>query len=191
MTIHSPKLEHHGDKASRRVPLFPELRSHLLAVFEAAEDGEEFVITRYRDPKQNLRTQFQRIIRRAGLEPWPKLFHNLRATRETELMRRFPAHVVVEWIGHSLRVANEHYLQLTDDDWKAAIEDPTEKAVQNLVQNPVQQAHASARNASHGEIGDDGKRNKIKGLRAGATSCDISTGIEMGVAGLEPATSRV
>ena len=29
--------------------------------------------------------QLLRIIGRAGLQPWPKLFHNLRASRETEL----------------------------------------------------------------------------------------------------------
>src|SRR5436305_6668827 len=28
----------------------------------------------------NLRTQFLKIIRRAGLTPWPRLFHNLRAS---------------------------------------------------------------------------------------------------------------
>lgn len=26
----------------------------------------------------NLRTTFEKIVRRAGLTPWPKLFHNLR-----------------------------------------------------------------------------------------------------------------
>jgi len=187
LTIRSPKLEHHGDKASRRVPLFPELRSHLLAVFEAAEDGAEYVITRYRDPKQNLRTQFQRIIHRAGLSPWPKLFHNLRASRETELMRRFPAHVVVEWIGHSLTIAREHYLQTTDEDWKSAIEDPAEKAVQN----PVQQAHASARKPSHNEPGNRENRRKIEDLRDNAALCEVLTGVGMGDEGLEPPTPSV
>lgn len=41
----------------------------------------------------NLRTQLQRILKRAGLTAWPKLWQNLRATRATELADRYPAHV--------------------------------------------------------------------------------------------------
>jgi len=37
-----------------------------------------------RDGNANLRTQLNRIIRRAGVDPWPKLFHNLRASRAAE-----------------------------------------------------------------------------------------------------------
>ena len=78
LTIHSPKTEHHEGKASRVMPIFPELRPHLNAVSAQAAEGAEFIITRYRDAQQNLRTTFQKIIRRAGLTSWPKLFQNLR-----------------------------------------------------------------------------------------------------------------
>ncbi|MGD9724021.1 MAG: hypothetical protein AB7O59_21705 [Pirellulales bacterium] len=74
----------------------------------------------YRDAGQNLRTQLERIIRRAGLEPWPKLFQNLRSTRETELAESFPMHVVCEWIGNSAAVAAKHYLQVTDEHFEQA-----------------------------------------------------------------------
>ena len=74
-----------------------------------------YVINRYRDAEQNLRTQLKRIIRRAGLEPWPKPFHNLRASRETELAQSFPLHVVCAWIGNTERIAAKHYLQVTED----------------------------------------------------------------------------
>ena len=47
----------------------------------------------------NLRTQLERIIRRAGLNASPKLFQNLRSTRETELVPEFPLHVVTAWLG--------------------------------------------------------------------------------------------
>ncbi len=59
-------------------------------------------------------------IRRAGLEPWPKLFHNLRATRETELAADFPLHIVCKWIGNSIQVATRHYLQVRDEDFERA-----------------------------------------------------------------------
>jgi hypothetical protein len=67
------------------------------------------VITRYRDPNANLRTQFERIIARAGLKPWPKLFQNLRATRATELAAEYPSHVAADWMGHSAMAAQKHY----------------------------------------------------------------------------------
>ena len=57
----------------------------------------------------------ERIIRKADLKPWPKLFQNLRATRETELAEEFPIHVVCDWIGNTQAVATKHYLQTTDE----------------------------------------------------------------------------
>ena len=89
ITVRSPKTAGQG-KPYRVVPLFPELRQHLLAVAEAAAPGTVYVVTRYRDAGTNLRTQFHRIIRRAGLEPWERAFHNLRASRQTELADQFP-----------------------------------------------------------------------------------------------------
>ena len=65
----------------------------------------------------NLRTQLMRIIKRAGLPPWPKLFHNLRASRETELAAEYPIHVACAWIGNSAAIAAKHYLQVTDADY--------------------------------------------------------------------------
>ena len=85
----------------RVIPMFPELRPHLEECFDLAEPGTEYVITRYRDTNANLRIQLLRIIQRAGLQPWPKLFQNLRSTRETELADDFPMHVVCQWIGNS------------------------------------------------------------------------------------------
>lgn len=91
--IPSPKTEHHEGQGSRWIPLFPELRPHLEAVWDEAEPGTEYVVTRYRDCNANLRQQLGRIIRKAGLEQWPKLFQNLRASRATELAAEYPSHV--------------------------------------------------------------------------------------------------
>jgi len=120
ITVHSPKTEHHEGKESRQVPIFPELRPYLEEVWEQAEPGTEFVITRYRSGNANLRTQLERIIRLAGLEPWPKPFQNLRSTRETELAEKFPMHIVCAWIGNTQAVAAKHYLQVRDEDFDRA-----------------------------------------------------------------------
>ncbi len=118
--IHSPKTEHHPNGKNRMIPLFPELHAVLKRLFDEGRDGTEYVITRYRDTSANLRTHAHRIIRRAGLEPWPKTFQNLRSTRETELMDRWPAHVVCAWIGNSQRIAEKHYLQVTQEHFEQA-----------------------------------------------------------------------
>ena len=135
--VSSPKTEHLPGGESRLVPLFPELRTHLEAAFEQASPGTEFVVTRYRDVDKNLRTQLHRIIGRAGLKPWPKVFQNLRSTRETELAEEFPLHVVCQWIGNSTPVAARHYLQVTCDHFERAASVPA-TALQNPVQQPLE-----------------------------------------------------
>ena len=106
------------------MPIFPELRPYLEAAKAVAKPGEDYVITlagivacRGCDRACNLGTQLVKFIKRAGLKPWPKLFHNLRASRQTELAQTFPEHVVCEWIGNSRAVAREHYLRVTEEDY--------------------------------------------------------------------------
>lgn len=112
--VHSPKTEHHEGKGTRTVPIFPELRPFLLAGFEAAEPGTEHVVTRHRLGSANLRQQLERSISRAGLAAWPRLFQNLRASRETELMREYDLSTVCKWIGNSPTVAAKHYAMSVD-----------------------------------------------------------------------------
>lgn len=125
ISVQSPKTEHLPGGAYRTIPMFAELRPLLEEAFELAEEGSIYVISRYRGTNQNLRTQFERILRRAGVQPWERLFHNLRASRETELTEDFPLHVVCDWIGNSAIIAAKHYLQVTDAHFtKAAAAKP-------------------------------------------------------------------
>jgi hypothetical protein len=112
--VDSPKT------GERWVPIFPELRPYLEECFTLAEEGAVHVTTRYRDSNANLRTQFLRIIRRAGERPWPRLFHNLRASRETELAAEYPIHVVCAWIGNTAAIAARHYLTVREEDYARA-----------------------------------------------------------------------
>ena len=134
--VASSKTEQYPGREERYIPLFPELRPHLLSAFEEAEPGSEYVITRYRQLNANLRTQLHRIIRKAGLTPWPRPFHNLRSTRQTELTEQCPAHVVCSWIGNTERVAANHYLQTTDAHFARAVTDIP--PVQEAAQKPAQ-----------------------------------------------------
>ena len=147
--VHSPKTEHHQGKESRLVPIFPELRPYLEAVFDEAEPGTEYVITRYRQQNANLRTQLERIIKRAGLQPWPKLFQNLRSTRETELVQEFPLHVVTAWLGNTAKIAAMHYLQVTDADF--------DRAVQGGAKSGAKSGALEAQNQAQQAAGDSGR----------------------------------
>jgi len=173
MTIRSSKTEHHEGGESRQIPIFPELRPYLEAAWDEAESGTFLVITRYRHANANLRTQLERIIRKAGLEPWPKLFQNLRATRETELAETYPLHVVCAWIGNSRTVAAKHYLQVTDEHFERGA-----GGGESALQNPVQQTPANTRNNSQQESGNAGKHvfsGVLPPIRVGDTRLELVT----------------
>jgi hypothetical protein len=133
--VDSPKT------GERWIPIFPELRPHLEECFELAQEGAVHVINRYRDTNANLRTTFTKIIRRAGEKPWPKLFHNLRASRETELAADYPIHVVCEWIGNTAAIAAKHYLTVRDEDYERATKGGAKTGAPEA-QFPAQQSDA-------------------------------------------------
>ena len=151
MSVPEPKVEHHEGRGIRSCPLFPELRAILEELFEEATvDGkypsaESFVINKqaYRDAAMrsggwanaNLRTQLLKIMRKAGVAPWRRLFHSMRASRQTELEREFPLHVVCSWLGNTEAVAKKSYLLVTDADFAKAIQ-PVHKSVPEQVVEP-------------------------------------------------------
>ena len=121
--VRSPKTERHIGKEGRMVPLFPELRKYFdQCFFDPAEDRGEYVISKHRTDSYNLRTQLKRFIAAAGLTPWPKVYQNLRSSRETELLERFPIQTVVAWLGNSPKVALQSYLQVRESDFDKAME---------------------------------------------------------------------
>ncbi len=181
ITVRSPKTEHHEGKEFRTIPLFPELRVELQKVADKVNLGKDTplsapIITRYRDRNSNLRTQLERIIRKADLKPWPKLFQNLRATRETELAEEFPIHVVCDWIGNTQAVATKHYLQTTDEHFTRA----TEKA-----QQKAQQSASEGRR--YGRKAREGQRKNSEGFADPRNK----QGVKAPPVGLEPRTQRL
>jgi len=100
-----------------------------------------------------------KIIKRAGLMPWPRLFHNLRATRQTELAARFPVHVVGEPLANSKLIAQEHYLRVTESNFAKA----QESSAVDAVQNPVQQTAGMRRDGAHESLSADEKTPELQG----------------------------
>jgi integrase len=181
LQVQPPKTEHHEGKESRHVPLFPELRPYLEDGFEVAEPGSEYVVTRYRKRESNLRTQLGRIAARAGITLWPAPFQNLRSTRETELADRFPIKVVTEWMGNSELVASQHYLQVTNDHFAAALK-PTDCSA---LQKAVQQMHATHCTPLQPHLPAQEKTRDLQGFAGACSSVQMS---RMLPDGLEPST---
>ncbi len=90
-----------------------------------------------------MRTMFEKLVKRAGLKPWPRLFHNLRSSRETELLETFPVHVVAQWMGHDPKVSLKHYAQTTEDHFDRAAGGA--KCGAPAAQDPAQQTTAGNR----------------------------------------------
>ncbi len=187
LTVHSPKTAGHEGHAVRVVPLVPELRAILLRLFDEADEGAEWIVPRLRDRGTNLRTTFTKIIKRAGAEPWPRLFHNLRASCATDWCERFPAHVVAGWLGHSPLIAARHYLQTRDAHFELATGSGAECGAPEA-QNAAQQQAASEDRTSH-ESPDE---PVFVGVAQDNAVCDcIPQSEQVGATGFEPVTPAV
>ena len=124
---------------------------------------------------------FGKIIKRAGLVAWPRAWHNLRSSRQTELTETFPSHVVTAWLGNSERIAEKHYLQVLDSHF--------DKAVSADCMHPcMQNGDETTGKAQHTERAGNKKAPDLQGLTATYVSSSIR---QMGDTGFEPVTSTV
>ena len=181
MTVISPKTEGHGH-GYRAVPMFARLRPFLEEAWNMAREGQTNIIPENlylpaaHGPRGwvncNLRTTFEKIVRRAGVKPWPRLFHALRASCESDLAREYPITTVCKWIGNTVAIAARHYVQVTDGDFQRA---------SGVAQNPAQQPSETACNRLQENTATPGIAEDFQGLQ----EC---TNAQVEAAGIEPAT---
>jgi integrase len=177
LTVRSPKTSHHAGRGERLVPIFDELLAPLEECFHAAPEGARAIITRYHDAGVNLRTQFQKILRRAGVEEWPRLFHAMRATRQTELARVLPIDHVCRILGNSPLIASKHYLSMSAEDYDQAREACTQKCTQHRAESAGTEGHCHPAKT---------QKNRRKPGSSGKSAV-----IGMDDTGLEPVTSTM
>ncbi len=205
--VRSCKTEHHEGHESRWVPIFPEIEPYLLQAFEEAADGAVYVVDRAeaspkaagddRSSAVNLRRRLGLIIKAAGVEAWPKLFHNLRSTRQTELEEHFPSHVVCGWLGNSVAVARDSYLQTTEEHFARAVQadgDTQAQEGEKALQKPTQYPAFSSHTESHGVTGQTGDSAFSGSKRDNTTQDDSENPLplsKVGPPGLEPGTSSL
>ncbi len=207
MFVPEPKVEHQEGRRIRTCPLFPELRKILEDALEIYGGQSEYVVDAdaYRAAAQketgwqsaNLRTQFLKLIAKAGLEPWPRLFHSMRASRQTELEESFPSHVVCSWIGNSVAIAKQSYLLTTEEHFSRAagksVADggqSVETGANSQAINPTR-AESETSNFSSNASATQGARNEKRKNRktfknTGVFQLLLSFGVEDN--GLEPMT---
>jgi len=186
LMVRSPKTARHEGHAVRVVPIAPELRPILQDLFDRAEVGVEAVVPRLRDARMNLRTTFHKIIAKASVKPWPRLFHNMRASCATDWVERFPAHVVAAWLGHSPLIAAQHYLQTRDAHFDLAA--GVHEAATNPATNPATQARPSDPTGEHAQTQNPQNHAVLVGCGVG---CDPVESEKVGATGLEPVTSAM
>lgn len=193
LTVPSPKTQHLAGRGYRVIPLFPEIRPYLEAAWDQAPVGAEYVMPEeYRRRAQgpagwgnaNLRTTFEKVIRRAGVQPWPRLWHSMRASCETDLARQFPLAVVAKWLGNTQAVAMRHYVDVTDADFeRAAIGQGTVDP--KAAHNAAQQVRVIDRSEPH----DKDAAIQNPSVLHGIATCDDTVQKQgMEAAGIEPAS---
>ncbi len=91
-------------------------------LLEAAEErGESAFVIAWKGTEETITPQLRKRVKRIVKDKlWPQTCVMLRSTQRTELDEMFPSHVVNEWLGHSERVADEHYRQVTPEHWEKA-----------------------------------------------------------------------
>jgi integrase len=207
LRVLSKKTEHHGaDHAVRIVPICPELKELLAEAFEAAEDGAVFIVPRCARAGFNPRTHLERLVAKAGHEIWPRLVQNLRASCETDWVERYPSHVVAKWLGHSPKVAAQHYLMSREHHFEDVVNGGDASPVRATragqpsadpcsancsapnVQIAVQHASASAGTPPH-ETTEPAATIEVAAGSSGIAPV-TKTGLVAGT-GFEPVTSRL
>jgi integrase len=108
-----------GTPRWREIPIFEEL---IFPLREAYDADHEYCISKIRGSANSLRNRFVRILKKAGIAKenlWPRLWHNLRASRDTELSATLPAHEVAALMGNSPKVSNEHYKMMSPEHFES------------------------------------------------------------------------
>ena len=136
----------------------------------------------------------------------PRLLQNLRASCETDWVERYPAHVVAKWLGHSPKVAAQHYLMSREHHFEDVVrggragasgEELPEQGMADpcsadcsarVVQNSVQHAAAPDGTQRH-ETTEPAATTRVTAGSSEVTPVS-KTGLVAG-AGFEPATSRL
>ncbi len=149
ISILAPKTEHHDGQGWRQVPIFPEVAPHLDAAWEAAHKGQKLIFPNQQSTNAAITGKIHRLCHRLGIPTWPRMFVNLRASCERDLLRQHPIDDVTAWLGHSAATALTHYSRVVKDQSTASVasalraENPKSSAKRNAKRADLPPEHFS------------------------------------------------
>ncbi len=127
LRVRAPKTEHHHKRGIRAAPILPSLRPYLQDIWDLAEPGhlvpmDSSVFPRFVDAGDSaIRSAALKIMKRAGVEPWPNLFSNCRKSAITDLLSQgYKVQDVASWMGNSSQVIWEYYAMASEDERRRA-----------------------------------------------------------------------
>ena len=104
-------------------PWGPPGRSSALTYDNDASKADDIVFSsKYRDCSDaNIYNAFKRVLKIAGIDPWPDLWRNLRASGESELLQKgYNIKGVCIWLGNTPQFVMKHYLRTDPDSLRKA-----------------------------------------------------------------------
>jgi len=178
LRVYAPKTD-----STRFVPLVPELYDLLSEAFDQAPERATNIITL---STNNLHRDFEIIISKAGLIPWDDLWQTLRRSAETMFAMEHPQHAVSKWIGHSIAVSVNHYLQTPETLFESASSKPVLRAAESAAVCSGIGSHVVAEGMTATEQHLATAQTKTRMMPELAASCGSIC--ELDRAGIEPAT---
>jgi hypothetical protein len=188
----APKTEY-CNGGTRIVPVFPELLPHIKKLVSTSKEKQaEFVFSdRYRTcTEANITNIMRRTVKRAKVAIWPKLWQNLRASRESELLRIHDIKDVCNWLGNTPATVFKHYLRTNNDALRKATRPVAGDHFGD--QHTPEPAELSGTEAKSTQPRDHENKPKTQQkkpiLRKTARKRLIARGLEVLPEGLEPST---
>ena len=164
--------------------------SHIKKLVSTSKEKQgDFVFgERYRTcTDANITNTMRRTIKNAGVAIWPKLWQNLRASRETELLQNHEIRDVCNWLGNTPAVVLKHYLRANNDAIRKATQQTGNLAAGDLsgdlnVPEPAELTGTDMKSIRRKH------QQKMPFLRKPAGKRAIARGHEVLPEGLEPST---
>lgn len=108
MQIYAPKTN-----STRQLPLFPEVAEYLGYLWKFSPKHSEFVFPKFCASSTGwFSGRLKALLKKLEIDRWGRLLQNLRATRSTEIMRKYGPKYESSWIGHSTKISMESYQML-------------------------------------------------------------------------------
>lgn len=159
LTVRNPRTEHHASREQRVVPIAPELMTLLMDRFSDSKEGETHLVT-MRGSWHLTKTQ-RAACKRAGVEPWKRLWQTPGQSCEKEWAMHFPQYAVSKWIGHSITVSGRHYANDVPDELFELAASPPDNDRRKARQNAQQKPSETRGNEGKTETAADSADNRF------------------------------